>query len=51
MLIELRPVYECSKCKSIFDEKDIEITITELSRIVRCPICGNDNLILLKLED
>jgi len=51
VIIKLKPVYECSHCKAIIDESDIEITVTELSRIKHCPVCGNDDLMLLKLED
>lgn len=44
--IDLHPIYECSSCTAIVDEKDIVITL----HIRHCPVCGNESLVLIKLS-
>ena len=48
--IDLHPIYECSSCKAIVDEKDIVITKVDMLCIKHCPVCGNDNLKPIKLS-
>ena len=45
--IDLHPIYECSSCKAIIDEKDVVVTL----HISHCPVCGCETLNLLKIED
>ncbi len=44
--IDLLPIYECTCCKATIDKKDIVVTL----HINSCPVCGCDNLILLKID-
>jgi len=48
--IDLQPVFECSHCKAILDEAEIEVTVTIESRIKHCPVCGCCDLVVLKIE-
>lgn len=51
MIIDLQPVYKCSSCKAIIDEKELVRINTDIINISRCPVCGCEFLVLLKLED
>lgn len=50
MFIDLHRIYECNSCKAILDEEDIDVIKTDLLCTYRCPICGNESLVLIKLS-